>query len=117
MVDPGGRSLELFGHPADVQDRDDALPLLKLSRGRHLFVKLAYAGVEIVRKFADHTDVVVQPRRQVVERTFAGLNRNRRVAKAFEHSIRSRYGISLRRFSHAPHPPHCSVRMRFETGF
>jgi len=43
MVDTDGRVLELLVHPADVQDRDGAMSLLKMSRGRHPFVKLAYA--------------------------------------------------------------------------
>ena len=104
MVDTDGRALELLVHPADVQDRDGAVPLLKRSRCRHPFVTLAYAdsaynstqvatatsiGIEIVRKFADQTGFVVHPRRWVVERTFAWLNRNRRLAKDFEHTIRS----------------------------
>ncbi len=80
------------------------MSLLKLSRGRHPFVKLAYAdsayasprvamaaavNIEIVRKFADQTGFVVHPRRWVVERTFAWLNRNRRLAKDFGHTVRS----------------------------
>jgi transposase len=104
MVDTDGRALELLVHPADVQDRDGAVPLLKMSRGRHPFVEVAYAdsaynsprvaeatsiGIEIVRKFADQTGFVVHPRRWVVERTFAWLNRNRRLAKDFERTIRS----------------------------
>lgn len=104
MVDTDGRALELLVHPADVQDRDGAVPLLKMSRGRHPFVKLAFAdsayasprvamatliGIEIVRKFADQAGFVVHPRRWVVERTFAWLNRNRRLAKDFERTIRS----------------------------
>jgi transposase len=104
MVDTDGRALELLVHPADIQDRDGAVPLLKMSRGRHPFVELAYAdsaynsprvadatsiSIEIVRKFADQTGFVVHPRRWVVERTFAWLNRNRRLAKDFEHTTRS----------------------------
>ncbi len=104
MADTDGRTLELLVHPADVQDRDGAVPLLKLSRDRHPFVKLAYAdsayssprvematsiSIEIVRKFADQTGFVVHLRRWVVERTFAWLNRNRRLAKDFEQTIRS----------------------------
>ena len=65
-------------HPADVQDRDGAVPLLKQSRSRHPFVEHAFADsaynsprvadattitIEIVRKFADQTGFVVHPRR------------------------------------------------------
>ena len=74
MVDTDGRTLEILVPPADMQDRDGAVPLLKLSRGRHPFVKLAYAdsayasarvamaasiSIEIVRKFADQTGFAV----------------------------------------------------------
>jgi transposase len=45
--------------------------------------------IEIVRKFADQTGFVVHPRRWVVERTFAWINRNRRLAKDFERTIKS----------------------------
>lgn len=104
MVDTDGRVLKLLVHPADVQDRDGAVPLLKRSRDRHPFVKLAFAdsaynsprvamatsiGIEIVRKLAEQTGFVVHPRRWVVERTFAWINRNRRLAKDFEQTIRS----------------------------
>jgi len=104
MVDTDGRPLELLVHPADVQDRDGAVPLLKQSRRRHPFVKIAFADsaynsdrvadatsitIEIVTKIADQKGFVVLPRRWVVERTFAWLNRNRRLAKDFEDTLRS----------------------------
>ena len=104
MVDTDGRPLGLLVHPADVQDRDGAVPLLKASRSRHPFVAKAFADsaynsdrvanatsidVQIVRRIADQTGFVVHPRRWVVERTFAWLGRNRRLAKDFEATIAS----------------------------
>jgi transposase len=104
MVDTDGRALKLIVHPADVQDRDGAVPLLKQSRSRHPFVQRAFADsayssprvaeatsitIEIVRKVADQTGFVIHPRRWVVERTFAWVNRNRRLCKDFERTIRS----------------------------
>jgi transposase len=70
---------------------------------RHLFADSAYAGdklfkalakfgrwsIEIVRRMADTVGFEVLPRRWVVERTLAWLNRNRRLAKDFEASIAS----------------------------
>lgn len=86
IVDTDGRALELLVRPADVQDRDGAVPLLRQSRRRHPFVERAFADgayngdrvadatsitIQIVCKFADQTGFVVHPRRWVVERTFA----------------------------------------------
>ena len=45
--------------------------------------------VEIVRKQPDQVGFVVLPRRWVVERFFAWINRNRRLAKDFEATIKS----------------------------
>ena len=45
--------------------------------------------VEIVRKIADQVGFVVLPRRWVVERFFAWINRNRRLAKDVEATINS----------------------------
>ena len=44
---------------------------------------------EIVRKPADQQGFAVHPRRWVVERTFAWLGRNRRLARDFEATIAS----------------------------
>jgi transposase len=104
MVDTDGRALVLQAHPADVQDRDGAVPLLRASRGSFPFVELAFAdsaykadrvadatsiAIEIVRKFADQVGFQVLPRRWVVERFFAWINRNRRLTKDFEGTIAS----------------------------
>src|SRR3984957_19053507 len=104
LVDTDGRALTLQVHPASVQDRDGAVPLLQASRGslpciQRVFADAAYAAervanatriaVEIVRKLHDQVGFTVLPRRWVVERFFAWINRNRRLAKDFEATIAS----------------------------
>ena len=104
LVDTDGRALEVQVQPASVQDRDGAPSVLKASRGRFPFIEKAfadgaYAGntvatataivVQIVRKLPDQVGFEVLPRRWVVERFFAWINRNRRLAKDFEATIAS----------------------------
>ena len=104
MVDTDGRALTLLIHPAGVQDRDGAVPLLKASRRRFPFVELAFAdsayaarrvedatsiAIQIVRKIPNQVGFEVHPKRWVVERCFAWLNRNRRLAKDFEATVAS----------------------------
>ena len=93
-------------HSADIQDRDGAPLVVEAIHDlfpwlRHLFADCAYSGdklakaltqfgrwtIEIVKR--DAPGFVVLPRRWVVERTLAWLNRNRRLAKDFEASIAS----------------------------
>ena len=95
-------------HPADVQDRDGAPALLARVRSsfpwlRHVFADGGYAGdklqdalknlgdwtIEIVKRSDVAKGFVLLPRRWVVERTFAWLNRNRRLAKDVEATIES----------------------------
>ena len=104
LVDTDGRGLILRPHEADIQDRDGALPVLKVSRRsfpfiERVFADSGYAGervasatciaVEIVRAKPGQIGFAVQPRRWVVERFFAWINRNRRLAKDFEATIAS----------------------------
>jgi transposase len=95
-------------HPGNVQDRDGAPDLLAsvchaFPWLRHIFADGAYAGdklkgaleklgdwtLEIVKRSDAAKGFVLLPRRWVVERTFAWLNRNRRLAKDFEASVES----------------------------
>ncbi len=78
MVDTDGRGLTLANHPANVQDRDGAPPLIRMSRGRWPFVQLAFMDsgyaadrVEVVRKPKDQVGFAIHARRWVVERFFA----------------------------------------------
>lgn len=104
LVDTDGRGLVLEPHPASIQDRDGGGPLLQASRRifpfiERVFADSGYAGekvatatliaVEIVRKNPDQVGFAVQPRRWVVERFFAWIGRNRRLAKDFEATIDS----------------------------
>jgi transposase len=104
MVDTDGRALVMQVHPADIQDRDGAIPLLKASRRSFPFVELAFADsaygaqrvkdatsivIEIVKRLGDQVGFHVLPKRWVVERTLAWINRNRRLAKDFEGTIAS----------------------------
>lgn len=104
LVDTDGRAITLQVHPADIQDRDGAGPLLRASRPRWPFVKLVFADggyqgprdanasrvrVDIVRKPKDQVGFAVLPTRWGVERLFAWVNRNRRLAKDVEATTKS----------------------------
>lgn len=102
MVDTDGRPLILQCHAVSVQDCDSAIPLLQASRCSFPFVEKALAdagyvvrsvaeattiAIEIARKLKNQIAFAVHPRRWVVERCFARLGRNRRLAKDFEATI------------------------------
>ena len=104
LVDTDGRALVIVPHPASIQDRDGAGPVLRASRRpfpfiERVFADAGYAGeraanatriaIEIVKKPPDQVGFTVHPRRWVVERLFAWLGRNRRLAKDFEASLAS----------------------------
>jgi transposase len=107
MTDTLGNMLEGVVHVADVQDRDGAPGLIERSCDAYpalirLYADGGYAGeklkaavahidrltIEIIRR-SDLVGFVVLPRRWVVERTLAWLNRCRHLAKDWETSIAS----------------------------
>ena len=104
LVDTDGRALLVEPHPASLQDRDGGGPILHASRSFFPFVERVFAdagydhervttatriSVEIVRTRPDQVGFAVHPRRWVVERFFAWISRNRRLAKDFEATIAS----------------------------
>ena len=108
VTDTSGLLVGAEVHPADVQDRDGARLVIEAIHQlfpwlRHLFADSVYNGpnlrdalakfgqwtIEIVKRAADAAGFQLLPRRWVVERTFAWLNRNRRLSKDFEASIAS----------------------------
>lgn len=108
LTDTSGFLVGAIVHSADIQDRDGAPSVLKAIRHafpwlRHVFADGGYAGpkleaaltktgkwtLEIVKRSDAAKGFEVVPRRWVVERSFAWLNRNRRLSKDFERTIAS----------------------------
>lgn len=94
-------------HPADVQDRDGAEPLLARARRMFPFIErvigdAAYQGpkmtaamqrtgpwdLQIVRRCDEHRFVVL-PKRWIVERTIPWISHHRRLARDYERHVRS----------------------------
>ena len=105
FTDTGGLLVTAQVHGANVH-RDGAPVVLAsvrrtFPRLRHVFADQAYSGpklatalkplgrwrMEIVKRPANAHTFEVLPRRWVVERTLAWLNRNRRLAKDFETTL------------------------------
>jgi putative transposase len=96
--------LHAIVHPADIQDRDGGALLLRSLFGRFPFLRKLYAdggyqgpqfqhaaaralrrlNVEIVKRSDQAQGFLVLPKRWIVERTIAWLNRCRRLAKDWE---------------------------------
>ena len=113
LVDTLGLLLRAIVHPANMQDRDGGIQLLTALAERFpllakLFADGAYQGpqfrqgvaklrpqlaTEIVTLSEQIKGFVALPKRWIVERTLAWLNRNRRLAKDFEN--RTRYAAAF----------------------
>jgi transposase len=109
LTDTNGLPVAAVVHQADIQDRDGAPLVLASARYlypwlRHVFADGGYRGakldaaldkigrwrIEVIKRSDAASGFVVLPRRRwVVERTFAWLNRNRRLAKDFEATLES----------------------------
>jgi transposase len=109
LVDTQGLLLRGIVTAADVQDRDGGILLLTTLFGlfpflSKLFADSAYGGplfqaaladilphlsTEIVKRSDQAKGFVVQPKRWIVERTIAWLNRCRRLAKDWENLNRT----------------------------
>jgi transposase len=106
LTDTMGLLLGVVVHPASVQDRDGAEPLLRQARRLFPFVerimgdagyqgpKMAAAAartglwkVEIVRRCDRHRFVVL-PKRWIVERTLGWISHHRRLARDLERHAR-----------------------------
>lgn len=108
LVDTLGLLLNVVVHPANVQDRDGASLVLDRRTRRlfpfieRIFADAGYQGakmgkvvaetgcwmLEIVKRGEAHRFVVV-PKRWIVERTFAWISRNRRLARDYERYART----------------------------
>ncbi|MBI1206562.1 MAG: IS5 family transposase [Azospirillum sp.] len=108
LTDTNGLLVAAIVHAADLQDRDGALLVLASIRKthpwlRHIFADGGYAGpkleaalaqigtwtLEIIKRSDHAKGFELLPRRWVVERIIAWINRNRRLAKDFEATVES----------------------------
>jgi transposase len=112
-----GLLLHAIVHPANIQDRDGGILLLSTMFGLHpfltkLFADAGYQGpgfhnglarvlpsieIEIVRRSDQVKGFAVLPKRWIVERTIAWLNRCRRLAKDWENL--NRKGLAFLRLA------------------
>jgi putative transposase len=108
VTDTDGSLLAMLVHAANIQDNHGAVPLLRIigrmfSKLRYVFADRVYRGPKLLQALADLGQWTIEivtrsqsvgtfkaePRRWVVERSFAWFGRNRRLAKDFEATIAS----------------------------
>jgi putative transposase len=108
VTDTAGFLLAVLVHAANIQDNHGAVPLLRsvgrtFPKLRHIFADRVYRGDKLINAIADlgkwTIEIVTrsqsvgtfkaEPKRWVIERTFAWFGRNRRLAKDFERTIAS----------------------------
>lgn len=108
VTDTQGELLEAHVHPANIQDSHGAVALLMdvgtaFPELRHAFADRVYRGpkllaaidqegpwtIEIVTRSQSIGTFKAEPKRWVIERTFAWFGRNRRLAKDFENTTES----------------------------
>jgi len=108
VTDTEGSLLAVQVHAANIQDNHGAVPLLRIigrmfPKLRHIFADRVYRGPKLLNAIADLGQWTIEivtrsqsvgtfkaePRRWVIERTFAWFGRNRRLAKDFEATIAS----------------------------
>lgn len=106
VADTQGLLLVLLVHAANIQDNHGAVPVLGALRDtfpklQHIFADRVYRGrklreavaafgrwtIEIVTRSEKVGTFKPEPKRWVIERTFAWLGRNRRLAKDFEATV------------------------------
>ena len=115
LVDTVGLLLHAIVHPADIQDRDGGVLVMATLFGMFPFLKTLFADsgyqgpkfakalakvlphldIEIVKRSDQVSGFVVLPKRWIVERTIAWLNRCRRLAKDWENLIPLPYQSDL----------------------
>ena len=127
VVDTEGNLLTVLVHAADIQDRDGGEPALNETHDlcpsvTHAWADQSYRGdllewaakvlgitIEIVTRPKEQVGFQGQPRRWVVERTIAWLNRCRRLSKDVEHLAKNSaawiYWASIQRMLRYLAPP------------